>query len=234
VGSYPQVVDTNNDGLPDIVSGDASGAVWLFRNAGTRTQPNLAVGERVKAGGVPIEGTRRRYEKGADGRFRVISETNAVSGVYSKLHLADWDGDGLRDLLVGQDGPAGQDLVVYRNAGAADRMELEAPVPLALPGPQMSRPSMLLFDWDGDGKTDVLCGTENARIVFFRRTGDGRAPTFAEGADLKLEGPGFEKSYRCRPCVTDWNNDGKPDLLVGNIYSDAKKAGGNVWLFLAK
>ena len=32
----------------------------------------------------------------------------------------------------------------------------------------------------------------------------------------------------------DWNNDGKPDLLVGNIHSDANKAGGNVWLFLAK
>ncbi len=234
MGSYPQVVDTNNDGLPDIVSGDSSGAVWLFRNVGTRTKPKLAAGERMKAGGVPIEGTRPRHEKGADGNYRMVPNTNAVSGIYSKLHLADWDGDGLRDLLVGQDGPAGQDLVVYRNAGAADRMEFESPIPIRLSGPGMSRPSMFLTDWDGDGNTDVLCGTENARIVFFRRTGDGKLPKFAGGVDLKLEGPGFENSYRCRPCVADWNNDGKPDLLVGNIYSVNRKSGGNVWLFLSR
>ncbi len=234
MGAYPQVVDTNNDGLPDIVSGDSSGAVWLFRNEGTKTHPKLAAGMRLKAAGAPIEGTRPRYEKGADGRYRMVPDTNAVSGIYSKIHVADWDGDGLRDLLVGQDGPGGQDLVFYRNRGPRGALEFDAPVPLALPGPRMSRPSMLLFDWDGDGKTDVLCGTENARVVFFRRTGDGKAPSFADGVDLKLEGPGFGKSYRCRPCVTDWNNDGRPDLLVGNIYSETGKSGGNVWLFLAR
>ena len=36
------------------------------------------------------------------------------------------------------------------------------------------------------------------------------------------------------PCVSDWNNDGRLDLLVGNFYSYKKPMGGNVWLFLGK
>ena len=42
--------------------------------------------------------------------------------------------------------------------------------------------------------------------------------------------------YRCRIDVTDWNNDGKKDLLVGNVYNGIwrDEISGNVWLFLGK
>lgn len=37
------------------------------------------------------------------------------------------------------------------------------------------------------------------------------------------------------PCVSDWNNDERKDLLVGNRWYDAKpSSGGNIWLFLAE
>lgn len=231
MGAYPQVVDIDEDGKPDVVSGDSSGNVWLFRNEGSATAPRLAAGVRMEAGGKPIEGVRPRYEKGADGQYRMVPNTNDISGIYSKIHVGDWDGDGLRDLIVGQDGPGGQGLVLYRNTGSKERMALERPVPIQLPGPAMARPSVFLVDWDGDGKRDAICGTERAQVLFFRNTGDGKAPRFAEGIILPLAGEGFEKGYRCRPCVADWNNDGKPDLLVGNYNG---KSGGHIWLFLAE
>jgi hypothetical protein len=42
----------------------------------------------------------------------------------------------------------------------------------------------------------------------------------ANGIDLKAD------SYASTPCVVDWNEDGKKDLLVGCFYY------GNVYLFL--
>ena len=49
---------------------------------------------------------------------------------------------------------------------------------------------------------------------------------------IELKGDGFEKGYRNRFDIVDWNNDGKLDLLVGNIISEDRKSTGNVWLFL--
>jgi hypothetical protein len=161
-------------------------------------------------------------------------------GIYSKMHVADWDGDGLLDLLVGQDGPnEGQDLLFYRNTGTAREPVLDKPVVITLPGPHMSRPSPYVVDWDGDGLPDLLCGTESAEVRFFRNTGSRGAPAFAKGVRLDLKGEGFEKGCRCRIAVTDWNNDGKLDLLVGNFCyvnggPGGGKTGGNVWLFLGR
>jgi hypothetical protein len=232
-------VDWDGDGKKDLLAGDSSGCVTFFRNTGTAEAPVLAAGVRLKTGGEEIKGVPARYEKGADGKYQMQPTPDKIMGVYSKIHVADWDGDGLLDLLVGQDGPnAGQDLLLYRNTGTAREPALDKPVALKLPGPGMTRPSPYVVDWDGDGVPDLLCGTENADVRFFRNTGTRTAPAFAEGVRLDLKGDGFEKGYRCRIAVTDWNNDGKLDILIGNFYSinapGAGRAGGNVWLFLGR
>lgn len=212
-------MDWDGDGKKDLLAGDADGCVTYFRNTGTAEAPALAAGVRLKAGG------------------EEISEKTA--GSYSKIHVADWDGDGLLDLLVGQDSSKpDQNLLIYRNIGTAGAPSLDKPKAVALPGPRLVRPSPYVVDWDGDGVPDLLCGTEKAEVWFFRNTGTRQAPACAEGVRLALKGDGFEKGYRCRIAVTDWNNDGKLDLLVGNFYSlrtEGKSAmGGNVWLFLGR
>jgi hypothetical protein len=224
-------VDWDGDGKKDLLAGDSDGCVTFFRNTGTAEAPALAAGVRLKAGGEEIKGVNARYEKGPDGGYHIQPSPGKIIGVYSKIHVADWDGDGLPDLLVGQDGPnEGQDLVVYRNSGTLQAPVLEKPVVITLPGPYLSRPSPYVVDWDGDGTPDLLCGTDKAEVWFFRNTGTRRAPAFAEGIRLDLKGEGFKDGYRCRIAVTDWNNDGKPDLLVGNYCN----RGGNVWLFLGR
>ncbi len=234
MGAYPQGVDWNNDGKQDVVAGDASGRVWLFLNEGTPREPRLRAGVELRSDGKPILGVSPRYEKGKDGQYALVPNTKDVMGIYSKIHVADWDADGRLDVLVGQDGPGNHDLVLYRNVGTRERPVLSKPTPITLPDPKMPRPSPYWVDWDGDGKPDLLCGTETATVVFFRNIGEPGAPKFAKGESLPLNAEGFGNGYRCRIHVVDWNNDGKKDLLVGNFCSQGRAAGGNIWLFLAR
>lgn len=226
-------MDWNNDGKKDLLCGDSMGQVWVFMNKGTQKEPVLEAGVRVEADGKPIAGVAPQYKKGSDGLYRLAPNTNDITGVYSKLHFNDWDGDGIKDLLIGQDGPGGQDLVWYRNAGTKEAPRFSAVMPIQLPPPGMARPSPYLVDLDGDGKVDLLCGTEAARICFFRNTGRADKPEFEPGRLLELKGGNFEEGYRCRIDVVDWNTDGKLDILVGNCDGQ-KDLGGNIWLFLQK
>ncbi len=217
-------MDWNNDGKKDLVSGDTKGQVWLFLNTGTDKEPVLASGVRLEADGKPIVGNPPRYW-GSDEK---------PMGIYSKIHFADWNGDGLRDLLVGQSGANVHDLLFYKNIGTQGEPKLAKPEPLELPGPKMSRPSPYIVDWDGDGKLDMLFGTERLPLYFFRNTGTAHNPKLERGKPLNLAGKDFDKGYRCRIDVTDWDGDGKLDILVGNFYSHKKPVGGNIWLFLSK
>lgn len=214
-------MDYDNDGKLDILAGDTKGNVWIFTNVGTKAEPKLAKGVRVKAGGKPITAADK-------------ADKDSIIGTYSKLHFADWNGDDLRDILIGQNGKAGREIVFYKNIGTQTEPKFEKPVPIELPEHKMSRPSPYVIDWDGDGVPDLLCGTERAQVIFFKNKGTAKSPKLAKGSELKLEGADFDKSYRCRIDVTDYNNDGKLDLLVGNFYSYKKPMGGNIWLFLAE
>lgn len=48
----------------------------------------------------------------------------------------------------------------------------------------------------------------------------------ADGGDLKVPGVGSGTNIYTVPCVVDWNEDGKKDLLVGCFYY------GNIYLYL--
>jgi hypothetical protein len=93
--------------------------------------------------------------------------------------------------------------------------------------------SPYLIDWDKDGKVDLLCGGESSsRVLFFRNSGTADAPKLEAAKAIELKGDGFEKGYRNRFDIVDWNNDGKLDLLAGNFSSEDRKSTGNIWLFL--
>ena len=212
-------MDFNNDGKKDLLAGDTKGQVWLFLNSGTDAAPVLAEGVRIESAGNTI----------------VVSSSDRASmmGKYSKIHYADWNGDGLRDILIGQS-DGGHIIVMYKNVGTKAEPKFGKPVPVELPGTKMSRPSPYVFDWDGDGKVDLLFGTERAEIYFYRNVGTNKEPKLEKGKKLDLVGDGFDKGYRCRIDVADFNGDGKNDIIVGNRYRGVKPLGGNVWVFLRK
>jgi hypothetical protein len=213
-------VDFNNDGKKDVLAGDTKGQVWMFLNTGTDAAPVLAEGVRLESNGNTIVGSS--------------SDKAGVMGVYSKLHYADFNGDGLDDILIGHTAGSGHDIVMYKNIGTKSAPKFDKPVPVDLAGLKVSRPSPYVFDWDGDGKLDLLLGTEKAAVYICRNVGTNKEPKLEKGKKLDLVGDGFDKSYRCRIDVADYNSDGKSDIIVGNFFSSQKPMGGNVWVFLRK
>ncbi|MGB2820763.1 MAG: VCBS repeat-containing protein, partial [Phycisphaerae bacterium] len=105
-------MDYNNDGKRDLIAGDTQGNVWVFLNIGTKAEPKLAEGKKVEADGKPI-----------------ARGSSPLAGSYSKLHMADWDGDGLMDILVGHSST----IILYRNTGTRSAPRFQAPVPIQTP-----------------------------------------------------------------------------------------------------
>ena len=226
-------MDWDDDGRKDIVAGDTEGNVWLFRNTGTQKEPKLAKGKRVKADGKAITAQRRTYKR-QNGRYvvdKVIPGSSELAEIYSKLHVADWDGDGLKDILVGHNNT----IITYKNVGSSSEPRFQSPVKIETPeGKFPVRPSPYVVDWDDDGKNDLLVGTEQSQVYFHRNIGTENEPELSRGKLLNLKMPKANAGYRWRIDVADWNNDGKKDLLVGNFYSKDRTPGGNIWLFLGK
>lgn len=213
-------MDYNNDGKKDLLAGDTKGQVWVFLNTGTDAAPVLADGVRIESNGNTIVGSS--------------SDTTSLMGVYSKMHYADFNGDGLDDILIGHTAASGEGIVIYKNIGTKTEPKFGKPEPVELAGLKVGRPSPYVFDWDGDGKVDLLLGTEGAAIYLCRNVGTNKEPKLEKGQKLDLVGDGFDKSYRCRIDVADYNGDGKSDIIVGNFYSNKQPMGGNVWVFLRK
>ena len=191
--------------------------------------------------GKPLKGSRRVSKKGPDGRRKIetIPGSHPKADQYTKIHLADWDRDGLKDLLVGH---STGEFLLYRNKGSKGKPVFTAPVTIRPEEDTFPlRPSPHLFDWDGDGKRDLLVGADSGKVYFYRNVGKDDALRFKKGVLLTAGGEPLAVGKRTRLHVTDWNNDGVPDLLVGDFLvernADAprkRSMTGHVWLFLGK
>lgn len=142
-------------------------------------------------------------------------------GSYSIPCVADWNGDGKKDLLVGYQS-AGQ-IALYVNTGT-DAAPLFSTCTYLKGGSSniiftssgCGAPSPFACDYNGDGKRDLLVGQgANGYVYYYCNTNTDANPILAPGLQIKVGAMALSVGLRATPYVYDWNNDGKNDLLCG-------------------
>lgn len=146
----PTLGDLDGDGDLDLIVGESSGTLNLYRNGGTFQAPafTLVTDEMRAPDGAKLDPGRR-----------------------STPRLHDLDGDGDLDLVVGREQGG---VVLYRNDGLdpdgtpqfTESPDL-APDLTRLALPLLTTP--LLYDLDADGDADLVSGSSGGGLVFFRR-----------------------------------------------------------------
>ena len=134
----PTLADMDSDGDQDLLIGSSGGAIYYFRNEGTASAPDFQLVDEAFA---DVEADHR-----------------------SAPALHDVDGDGDLDLFLGS---KVQGLLFFRNTGTAQRPAFTPEeMPFDLQVTQFSIPH--ITDLNGDGTAELLVGTKEGGILYFR------------------------------------------------------------------
>ncbi len=172
----PVMTDWDDDGDLDIICGASDEYVYYYENRGTAKRPVFDGPTRIDADHAPICIRAGKY-----GSIQGEAENDWA---YLNPEVADWNGDGLKDLILG--GVQGIHFL-YLNVGAPGRPRLtdagtievnwkEGPsVPewlrfkpsgSELIGMQRTRPAAV--DWNGDGVMDLVTLDHENKLAFFQ------------------------------------------------------------------
>ncbi len=200
-GTYaiPCVADWNGDGKKDLLVGyRTADKVALYLNAGTDASPVFTNYTPLQAGGTDI----------------VVPGSGCGAPA---PWVCDFDGDGRRDLLVGNG--ANGTVNFYRNTNTDAAPKLAPAVQLMTGAGVLSvswRATPCAHDWDEDGLVDLLCGNGDGYIYFFKNTNTAQSPIYAPGVLLQAGGVTLNLGIRAVPRVFDWDGDGLKDLVCSS------------------
>lgn len=193
MGSSPQVVDWNSDGLWDIVSGDREGYFNVFtRNADSTLTAHY--------------------------QYRLADSTVIDVGYNSQPAVVDWNGDGMKDLLLGNETGYVQ---FYPNIGTDTwpMFQLYENVNAGGTAIYYNRVNPYVFDLDQDGVRDLVCGANDGFVRFFRNSGTNAMPVLeapeslrtGDGQPIRPQPP-YVYGSRCG--FGYWDSDSLPDFLM--------------------
>lgn len=185
--SSPAVFDWNDDGLPDILTGDSRGKFNVYMNIGTKTRPKLEPEHALYMDGLDVHGAWRvkpGVDKLAGKNAYVIVDKDDEFHLYWQI-----DNYNLRDggkLSIGDSIPIRAN---FKKGG------------------EIGRSKILLVDWDQDGVKDLMLGTpryaavpqpktglpfrlknNGAAILFLRNSGTEERPVYEYPVPLRFKG----------------------------------------------
>jgi hypothetical protein len=235
----PYGCDWDGDGDTDIVSGNTAGYIEFFENlSGPKVaEPKWAAPKRLEADGKVF-----RVMAGRNGSIQGPAE---AKWGYTTLNVADWNADGLPDVVLNS---IWGRVTWLKNIGTRTQPKLAAPQPLEVewlsPPPKPAwtwwnpqekelatqwRTTPVVHDFTGDGLLDLVMLDVEGYLALFARAkrGDGlvllpprRVFADTSGQPLRLNAGRAGGSGRRKLCVVDWNRDGELDLLLNSANAD--------------
>jgi hypothetical protein len=190
------VCDWNVDGRLDLVTGERNGFLTLFLRD---SAGGLANAGRIQARGVDIQ-------------------TNNNSWPF----VCDWNEDGRKDLLVGQEGISQTcNVFVYLNQGTDTLPLFSDSTPVLWAGVPISswRAVPLVRDLDNDGYKDLILGEWYSSIRLYHNYGTNPEPLFLDFDTLVTADPdSFLNGNPPRIALCDWDGDTRIDMVTCDYY----------------
>ena len=229
----PVGVDWDGDGDTDILCGNTAGYVDFFENLSGKgvEKPKFAAPVHVQSRGTDI-----RIMAGPNGSIQGPAE---AKWGYTTLGVADWNGDGLLDLVLNS---IWGKVVWFPNLGTPTKPSLGAMLPIKVqwegPAPELGwgwlkpekgelltqwRTTPFVTDFNRDGLADLVMLDTEGYLAFYERTNrSGERATLPprrifcdeKGNPLRLALGTAGKSGRRKLCLVDWDGDGNTDILL--------------------
>jgi hypothetical protein len=234
IGFTPQFIDLNNDSQPDMITGQYYGEVSWFQGSKEGFLPGVALPQASPPEGDPRNGLTGKkahqyywlYSSASFGDFTGDGKPDLVLGGLMGLHLSKNIGtptepqfDNREMLLDVQDKPLKVHELTQEELKNYEELKELGYIPPVSGDDELSP---YVVDWDGDGTLDLLVTNTYrhkglATIDFFKGLQTPQGYRFQQAVPLftvKDNGKAFPGTAP-RVSVTDWNNDGVNDLLIG-------------------
>ncbi|MET0391671.1 MAG: VCBS repeat-containing protein [Chitinophagaceae bacterium] len=213
----PAVIDWNEDGLPDLLTGDSRGKFMIYINRGTKTNPQLEPEQPLFFKGLNMFGgwrTRPGVAKMGGKTAYVFLDKDNEFHLYWRIDDYNVEDGGKLKMTNG----------AFITANRR-------------PGGQVGRANIHLVDWDEDGVTDMMIGTgraqaipdpvnglpynrkkknEGGAVLFMRNAGTDKEPVFEFPRLLKYKGEDMLfGAHSCAPATGRIGESGTLNLIVG-------------------
>jgi hypothetical protein len=195
--------DWDVDGKADLLWGTQQGNVFLHRAVGTKEKPfEFAEGVMLKT----LDGQPVKVGPPVVASREEATDFTILQGSRIRMLSDDFDGDKIDDLIVTE---TYGNVWLYRNTKQGGTDTLEPPVLLQK---LSSRTSLVVVDWNLDGKPDLFAQGTAAEpgAIMINETKDGKPALSKPSRPFELPYLFWGTQFG----ATDWNRDGDRDLMI--------------------
>jgi hypothetical protein len=219
----PFSVDWDDDGDEDLIAGNSAGYIGFIENLDGGSPPKWAEPKRLEANGKEI-----RYLAGDNGSIQGPAEKKWG---YTTLSVNDWDGDGLKDIIVNS---IWGKIEWHKNVGAKGNPKLLPAQPVVMdwesekiPKPEWNwwnpektelatqwRTTPYTIDWNKDGLMDLVMLDHEGYLAFFERFKDNETLKLKSGKRIfyGIDGGEYDRKNKLE------NSEAGPLRLNSGLY----------------